>query len=718
MIFGASTFLYLLPLAGLPILFHFMLKLKKRQVVFSTLMFLRRTDPRLNSRRKIQQWLLLLMRMLLIMFILLALSRPVLEIASGLGGNEAVIVLVDNSGSMLMPADEDRTKLDCAIEGARKLIASLESGCQGAVFTLVDDPEVEQTGFLTSDKELLLGVLDSIKTTEASGDPETALYRAFDFIGNSVGKSGSVHIFTDLQAGEWGGQSGRISPSGGIAVTVYLHKIESAGADFVNAAISAVEFPEETILPGHPYTFKVVVKNTCDSPVTVRLNSIDSQETENTKNVTLQPRAYQASSLTFVPKEEGFGWIKVWLEGDDFTADNTACIGIRCNASENVLFAGDAPEFGVLPLAISPSGDGQITGLVRRFCRVSDMPGELAGAEPVLAVMTWQGLGRLYAAGEDAAVRKYVENGGNLLIVPSTGSRTPARQLPGWLGAGTGARAVYSGGLRLNVLETQSPFWTPLRDASGRFGTGEMRVFACFSLQTDQDYEPLLGLNRSRPVMARKHLGKGRIYVSVTAFDPHWNSLPQGPFGVVLSQRIALDGTFDGRGEAELVAAGARPENMPSFIGDVEIMSLIGDPIDWKGNISQMPGFVRTGAYVVKSGDDTCCISVRAAEKEGAAEFVEGDKVPVLGSLSHRVARYDTSADFAGYSHQNARTTAAYIPLLLLATLALLAEGLLAHPAPRKCASQTTAVSPVSVPKGSVAQGGAGDSKDAMREVG
>ena len=64
MIFGASTFLYLLPLAGLPILFHFMLKLKKRQVVFSTLMFLRRTDPRLNSRRKIQQWLLLLLRML------------------------------------------------------------------------------------------------------------------------------------------------------------------------------------------------------------------------------------------------------------------------------------------------------------------------------------------------------------------------------------------------------------------------------------------------------------------------------------------------------------------------------------------------------------------------------------------------------------------------------------------------------------------------------
>jgi hypothetical protein len=34
MIFSAMTFLYLLPLAGLPILFHLILKQKKRNVVF------------------------------------------------------------------------------------------------------------------------------------------------------------------------------------------------------------------------------------------------------------------------------------------------------------------------------------------------------------------------------------------------------------------------------------------------------------------------------------------------------------------------------------------------------------------------------------------------------------------------------------------------------------------------------------------------------------
>lgn len=77
MIFSAVSFLYLLPLMGVPVLFHFLLKQKKRKLVFSTLMFFHRTNPRLHSRRKIRQWLILLMRMLLIAFLLLALSRPV-----------------------------------------------------------------------------------------------------------------------------------------------------------------------------------------------------------------------------------------------------------------------------------------------------------------------------------------------------------------------------------------------------------------------------------------------------------------------------------------------------------------------------------------------------------------------------------------------------------------------------------------------------------------
>ena len=140
MIFAAPMFLYLLPAAGLPILFHFFLKQKKRQILFPTLMFFYRTDPRMNARRKLHQLLLLLMRILLIAFILLALSRPKFQSAVGVGGKISVVAVVDNSGSMSDSAGNDTTKLELAVDGARDLVTSLGDKALMNVVTLVEDP--------------------------------------------------------------------------------------------------------------------------------------------------------------------------------------------------------------------------------------------------------------------------------------------------------------------------------------------------------------------------------------------------------------------------------------------------------------------------------------------------------------------------------------------------------------------------------------------------
>ena len=40
-------------------------------------MFFHRLDPKLNARRRLREWLILLLRTLLILFLLLALARPV-----------------------------------------------------------------------------------------------------------------------------------------------------------------------------------------------------------------------------------------------------------------------------------------------------------------------------------------------------------------------------------------------------------------------------------------------------------------------------------------------------------------------------------------------------------------------------------------------------------------------------------------------------------------
>ena len=58
MIPGAAIFLTLLPLAGVPVIFHLLLRRKRKKYVFSTPMFLHKVDPKMRSRRRLQEILL------------------------------------------------------------------------------------------------------------------------------------------------------------------------------------------------------------------------------------------------------------------------------------------------------------------------------------------------------------------------------------------------------------------------------------------------------------------------------------------------------------------------------------------------------------------------------------------------------------------------------------------------------------------------------------
>ncbi|MFB0525616.1 MAG: BatA and WFA domain-containing protein [Phycisphaerae bacterium] len=731
MIFPASIFLYLLPLAGLPILFHLILKRKKRTVVFSTLMFFHRTNPRLNSHRKIRQWLLLLMRILLIALILLALSRPKFVTSAHFVGKISVVAIVDNSGSMSATAegDNDNTALQCAVEGARRLISTLQGGCEAAVVLLVDDPAVEVADSLTSDKEGLLACLDKIRPTQATGNASLALTRSFELLRASSAGSGAVHVFSDLQQSEWANlttDEREQTPRPSSPITVYFHKIKPQIRDEANVAITAIQFPQERILPNHPYTVGLVLQNNSDVGADIRVNSVDSYARKNTENVVLAAGRTKAVELEVKLDEAGYHWIKAWIEGDGFSADNEAAIALLCEETATVLFAGKPEEFGVLPVALSPSGQGQFTGMIVEYCSAEGgLNKTVAEKKAILIVTTWNGM---QSARENSAwLQEYVENGGNLLIVPSAapGQRTFSGQFPNWLGAGIRQREVYPQGAKLEILDNKAAFWQRIREATSDSQLEPISVYVFYPLQVTAEFTPLeipetsvkpqegrfltgftplLGVDSPRRiVIAHRKLGQGNIYVSGTAFASRWNTLPSTAVLVVMAQRMAVTGTSSKEGRAlSLVAGeqwhghlgrvftGRRPvPRINAQGGEVEILSLVGDPMDWKGKESEIPAFPLAGVYSVKAvrrtpygGNDKYCISVRASEKEGLEEFVEGSQVPAMGQVAHKILPYDEEENFQQYHTGQARAIELYLFLLLLATLALLVEGWLGAPRP------------------------------------
>jgi len=672
MIFSAPILLYLLPLAGLPIVFHLILKQKKRTMVFSTLMFFHQVDPKLNTRRQIREWLLLLLRVLMIALVLLALSRPTLRSAVGTGRKLSLVAIIDNSGSMTAASDQgDLTKLECAREGARRLLSSLEQGTDAALVLVVEDMAVGVPKSLTADREELLRCLDRIAPTEATGDAQRAFSQAFELLRGTAAKGGVVHVFSDLQQVEWGENAKRFEAKDGLVHT-YLHRIGTSPQPRANVAVTAVVLPEQRILIGQPYEVGLSLRNNSDLTADVRVNCINSQSERSTQNLSLQKQQIATVRLPTTMNEQGYHWLKAWVEGDGFAADNTAGTGLFCEGMGPVLFAGEPRQFGMLPMALCPSGGGQLTGLVTRFS-----PSVQLGQEgvPVLVVTTWGGLAA--AGSTPTELLKYLEDGGNLLVVPSLSPGSDAAaQAPAWLGASLHSREAYKSGVRLAILNRDAPFWRQMEQAVGDISAEPIVAYAFCPIELPSGATPLLGAGVKKAVLAHKALGKGNLFLSGVAFSSRWSTLPLSGLGVVMAQRMAVAGGSGNGAHIVSLVAGERPQAWPAE-GETELLSLSGDALEWKGPAAEMPAFPRTGVYLATAGSGKYGISVRASPKEGEYRFVEGFHVPILASAAHTVIPFAANEDYTQYHAGQARAVELYIPMLLLLTLVVLFEGLL-----------------------------------------
>ena len=89
---------------GLPVIFHLIRRTTKDRTVFSSLMFLLPTPPRLTRRSRLEHILLLVLRCLVLCLLAFGFARPFIKKAisddAPTGAARRIVVLVDSSASM------------------------------------------------------------------------------------------------------------------------------------------------------------------------------------------------------------------------------------------------------------------------------------------------------------------------------------------------------------------------------------------------------------------------------------------------------------------------------------------------------------------------------------------------------------------------------------------------------------------------------------------
>ena len=700
MIPGASLFLYLLPLAAAPVLFHLLMRRQRKTVLFSTRMFFDSMKPRLSFHRKFREPLLLAARTLLLLFLLLALARlsvPQMGNVLGLGGQQAVVIVVDNSSSMVGQVEgSDRTKLSVAVEGARALLKNMDPRGKAAIVLLVPDSSGDRFGGMTTDKDSLLSFLQSIQATEATGDSSKAMLQATALLKEvSPGGGGSMHVFTDLQEAEWKTPVLAANEVDEVA-RVFVHRVPTAESTLPNICLLRATVSSRRILPNQPYSLEVLLRNDGAKDFQVRVNRKDSEHSvSEIVNVDVAAGAQKLVKLPLQPKTPGRHWVRIWIEGDGFDGDNRVFVPYICERKGDIYFLGDqlpgeraTGTFGLLPLALSPGGDGRFTSLVPSFLPPDTINSRLQQKTPMLVVLTWADA-RALDQETNALLDQYTQQGGNILVLPavdaneSTGESTGAA--PGWLGAKPEPLKSMPISVPLRVANQSSPFWSDIRGLDGRvrIGTAFVKQYFPMTFTQDAGYVPLLSANEDRGLLAIRKHGKGQIVVSGMAFGRTgaWSTLPRQKIFLVLAQPIALGAVSSRANETLSIVAGQSPRLLPGEGTEMSITTLLGEQVDWSGLKDRSPILVRGGAYIATLSNRETCLTVLPSELEGHTAFIEGTEIGALEGIPYGVRKLSDEDDFRDELEQSLAGTGLYLPFLLLALAFMMAEGLLGAPA-------------------------------------
>src|SRR5437667_9147479 len=98
--FVQTSFLYALAALAIPLIVHFIFRWQTRRVELGTIRFLSEIIRNNARRKRVQRWLLLLLRMACIALLVGLFARPFLLATERAGQNGFLVVLIDRSASM------------------------------------------------------------------------------------------------------------------------------------------------------------------------------------------------------------------------------------------------------------------------------------------------------------------------------------------------------------------------------------------------------------------------------------------------------------------------------------------------------------------------------------------------------------------------------------------------------------------------------------------
>lgn len=386
----------------LPIVIHFFNFHRYKKVYFTNVSILKDIEIRTKKHNNIYKWLLLLFRCLTIIFIVLMFAQPYLkneEKALVQEGENAVVVFVDNSFSMQNVSDKG-IMLDKAKLKAKEVVDSYSNTDKFCLLTM--DLSGKERHFVN--KEMFLQSLSKVDITSSSKMFSEIYNTAHKLLNEINNKSKRCFFVSDFQ-------KAFIDEENLSSDSVENVFIPLETKNLSNVFIDSVWTESKSVMPQSNIELKVRVKNSSENEIEkLPLKLIVDGKQLAVASVDLEANERKVVDLNFTITRSGILHSKVSILDSPVVFDNEFYFTLFSRDKIRVLSLNESKENPYLTRLFK--FDEQIS----LDNKSVDNPDYNSFGDYSMIILN--GLNEI-SAGLGIELKKFVENSGSLLVVPS-----------------------------------------------------------------------------------------------------------------------------------------------------------------------------------------------------------------------------------------------------------------------------------------------------------
>ena len=502
-----------------PILIHLVRRESSRRVLFSSLMFVRRTPKASLRKQRLQHPLLLLLRLAALLLLVLAIARPLLTDPDAVGlsgsGGRSLVLLLDDSFSMRFGDRFERAQAQ-----ARAILEGLAPGDR--VQTVVYSDSTRLLNRPEANPREVGKLIDALEPGFSGTDHGPALRLADQVLAGTPEGSPEIHWISDFQESGWQPGSAHLS----INERVELRTYPAAQTPGPNLSIGRL-----TIEPENRSSSRVAVtaeirsqhlRRALDPALVLEINGQPARNrTVHLKAAANDTRLVRFESLA-VPRGESTARLHLRFE-DALPEDNFAYSSLSPPPRLKTLLLGTRRrDHYYLNRALTASPDSSLDVTVAEPGRIP--PAELSSYAAVILNNC-----RSLPEATTSALIRFIQSGGGLLLIsgPQTHAESlgglqeilPATLLKRYRAAGRGKDQ------RIGSLQKRHPIFNHFEEV-------HLSYFMATAYSDFYLAEPLAGsqvlaaLQDGSPLLLERQSGKGRVLLFTSSLDRNWNQLP------------------------------------------------------------------------------------------------------------------------------------------------------------------------------------------------